>query len=152
MTPIDCFLSRPRSRIPAVECGNWKVMSREACPLLFLYALPFPFSHFLCSHSLPLHLVSPSNLPSSLQNWRCFSSSSASDARCGVSQKELPASLPGSISYKLSSRGALDLLLGVPYVIYELTSLMGSYPFGHRTEIYKRGIQGSALKILLLGD
>lgn len=71
---------------------------------------------------------------------------------CGVSQKELPASLPGSISYKLSSRGALDLLLGVPYVIYELTSPTGSYPFGHRTEISKRGIQGSALKILLLGD
>lgn len=71
---------------------------------------------------------------------------------CGVSRKELLASLPGSISYKLSSRGALDLSLGVPYVIYELTSSTGSYPFGHRTEFSKRGIQGSALKILLLGD
>lgn len=71
---------------------------------------------------------------------------------CGISPKERLAYLLGSIRYELSPRGALDLSLGIPCVLHELTSPGGSYPCGHRTKIPKRGIQGSAFKILFLGD
>lgn len=130
MTSIDCFLSRPSSRIPAAECGNWKVMSQEVCPLPFVCPSLSSFSHFLCSHPPPpISRSLPPACPLPLGLGVYLSGILSLVLGCGSVRRNFfwLVSLASSLLTFLRL-GTLKLSLGIPCVIYELTSPRGSYP------------------------